>query len=290
MKKRKWLHLALIVVCLMLFAGYRAMGTLAADKTAPEISMDGQLLQVSVQDPRTALLQGVTAKDKNDGDVTSSLVVERVALKNSDGTANVTYAAFDKAGNVTKAQREVKYTDYESPRFTLTAPLAFPQNTGFDVLSIVHAQDVVDGDVTHRVRASSLDDTVITALGVHSIEFRVTNSLGETVELVLPLEVYLAGSFQAGLALSDYLVYLPVGSSFNAQSYLKTFTLGTESVALNNGLPANYALRTSGEVNTSTPGVYSVDYRVTYTRVNQTNPDLNQTYTGYSKLIVVVEG
>lgn len=290
MKNRKWLHLVLIAACLVVFYGYRAADRLATDTAAPEISMDGQLLQVSVLDPKSALLQGVTAQDKRDGDVTSSLVVEEVALMDSSGAANVTYAAFDRAGNVTKAERVIQYTDYESPRFSLSAPLAFPQNTGFDVLDYIGAEDMLDGNITHRIRATALDTSAITALGVHDVEFRVSNSLGETVELVLPVEVYLSGSFDAKLTLTDYLVYLPVGASFNAQSYVDAYTLGTETTSLRAGMPENFSLRTTGVVDTATPGVYSVDYRVTYTRVNQTNSDLNQSYIGYSKLIVVVEG
>lgn len=289
MKNRKWLHLVLIAACLVVFFGYRAVERLSLDTDAPEISVNGQL-QVSVQDPESALLQGVTAQDKKDGDVTSSLVVERIRLVNTDGTLNVTYAAFDKAGNVAKASREVQYTDYVSPRFSLSAPLAFVQNSSFDVLSIISAQDTRDGDISHRIRATSLGENSINSLGTHDVEFRVTNSLGDTAELVLPVEVYLSGTYQASLKLTDYLVYLDAGSSFNAQSYLSSFTLGTETTSLINGLPNNFSLRTTGEVDTNTPGVYSVAFRVTYTRVNETNPSLNQSYTGYSRLIVVVEG
>ena len=38
------------------------------------------------------------------------------------------------------------------------------------------------------------------------------------------------------------------------------------------------------------PGVYTVEYRVTFTDRDEKNPDFDRKYTGYSKLIVVVEG
>lgn len=290
MKKRKWLYLLLIIFCLLVFGAYRAIDRVSTDTEAPKISMNSELLQVSVQDPKSALLRGMSANDSNDGDVTASLVVESMRLLDQDGTIMVTYAAFDSAGNVAKAQREVQYTDYESPKFSLSAPLIFTQNSNFDVLSVIGAQDVIDGDIQHRIRATSLDETSIAMPGSHSVQFRVTNSLGDTVEHILPVEVYPAGTYAAELTLSEYLVYLPVGASFRPEAYLGKFTLNRETTSLEGGLPRNYTLHTAGWVDTQTPGVYSISYTVTYTPENDVRSEYNKTYDGYSKLIVVVEG
>lgn len=290
MKKKNWLALVLIAACLAVFFVYRTAARLASDTEAPKISTGNMLLELSTQEPRAALLQGITARDNRDGDVTASLVVESICLEDSDGTITVTYAAFDRAGNVAKAQRQARYTDYESPRFSLSGPLVFSQNSGFEVLSSISARDALEGDISHRIRATSLSESAITSQGVHDISFRVTNSLGETVELILPLEVYQPGSYQANLELTDYLVYLPVGSSFSVKDYLKSYTRGTETVTLSSGLPAGYTLRTIGQVDTNTPGVYDVSYWVICTNENSSNTALNQTVTGYSKLIIVVEG
>lgn len=286
MKKRNLICLFLIAVSIAAFFGYRMVTQLAEDSAPPQISVSQEQLEVSVLEPRSALLQGLTATDKRDGDVTSSLVVESVRLLDSDGTAIVTCAAFDRAGNVAKLERQVRFTDYESPRFTLDAPLMSTQGVAYDVLSHIGVVDMVDGDITHRVRATTLSETSITSLGEHDIEFRVTNSLGDTVELVVPMEVYLAGSYQAKLELTDYLVYLPQGSAFNAQSYLDCYVFGGSDVSLKNGMPEDYSLRTTGVVDTNTPGVYTVSYKVTYT-LEGVNP---VSYSGYSRLIVVVEG
>lgn len=290
MKNRKWPYVLLIILCLVIFGAYRTVKQIRADTEAPKITVDTQQLQVSVQDDKSALLQGVTASDNRDGDVTASLLVENIRLLDKDGTLTVTYAAFDKAGNVAKAERQVQYTDYESPKFSLSAPLAFAQNSNFDILSIIGAQDAVDGDIQHRIRATSLDENSVAALGSHKVQFRVTNSLGDTVELVFPVEVYAAGTYEASLSLTQYLVYLSVGSSFRADSYLGDFTLNQETTSLRGRLPDGFSLRTSGMVNTKTPGVYSVAYTVTYTPEYEGNIQTIQKYTGYSKLIVVVEG
>lgn len=290
MKRKQWPYVLLIALCLAIFFAYRAVNQITADTEAPKISVDTQQLEVSVQDDKSALLQGVTARDSKDGDVTASLLVENIQLLDTDGTITVTYAAFDKAGNVAKAQRQVQYTDYESPKFTLSDPLLFAQGSNFDVLSVIGSQDVVDGDIQHRIRATSLDETSISTVGNHKVQFRVTNSLGDTVEEVFPVEVYAAGTYEATLSLTDYLVYVPVGTNFVAKNYLKSFTLNHKTVSIENVLPKEYSLRTSGKVDTATPGVYSVSFIVTYTPENEGNAQTVRKYTGYSKLIVVVEG
>lgn len=290
MKKKSWLLLIPIAACMVLFVGYCTIDRISTDTEAPDISVGEEMLYVSATDPREVLLQGITASDNRDGDVTASLVVENMNLLDSNGTVNVEYAAFDSEGNVAKVNRKVCFTDYMSPRFTLTSPMVFDENSNFDVLSVINAQDQLDGDITHRIRATSMSSGVITQPGIHEVEFRVTNSLNETVKLTIPVEVYKTGTYEAKLTLTDYLIYMDVGSYFDAESYLDTFSRGSNKTYLKNGIPYNYSLATEGEVDTNTPGVYCVDYNVTYMIPNQLSYDMSQSYTGHSKLIVVVEG
>ena len=283
MKKLNWISLLLIILFVAALAGYRTVGRLRSDTKAPVITVDDQLLELSSGEPRSALLQGVSASDDTDGDVTDTLVVESVRLLRSDGTVTVTYAAFDTAGNVAKTSREVRFTDYESPRFSLSRPLLFTHNNSYDILSIIQAEDMLDGNISHRIRATVLDEVSDGYAGTHDVQFRVTNSLGDTVDLVLPVEVYTPGIFEADLSLTEYLIYLKQGDSFNARSYLGRFTLGRETTNLSNGIPEGMKLLVSGKVDTGVPGVYVVDYEVTGEQVNQV-------YTAYSRLIVIVEG
>lgn len=283
MKKQNWISIGLIILCVAVFLGYRAFVRLRTDVTPPVITMEEQLLELSALEPRTALLQGVSARDKADGDVTASLVVESVRLLRADGTATVTYAAFDSSGNVAKAQREVRFNDYESPHFSLSEPLLFSQTSSYDVLSIIGAQDMLDGDISHRIRATVLDEVAAGYSGTHNIQFRVTNSLGEMVELVLPVELYTPSIFEGSLTLTDYLVYLEQGDYFNARSYLASFSLGRETISLRNGVPEEIGLVISGKVETGVPGVYAIDYEAVYEQGTQV-------YTAYSRLLVVVEG
>ena len=276
--KGKWALLLLTALCCIGFAAYYIISRQAVDHTAPVISFQTQELDVSVTADEGALLSGVTAQDNRDGDVTASLVVEGVSNLSSDQLATVTYAAFDKAGNVAKAQRTLRYTDYQSPRFNLTGALVFRSGISFDVLSYVDVEDVIDGDLSDRVKATLLSrESSVTAEGIHQVEFRVTNSMNDTSYLTIPVEVYSAGTYNASVELTDYLVYLKAGESFDPDSYLKTLKTNAENIDLIRDLDRVTVSRDS-DVDPQVPGTYSVTYTVKYSG-----------YTGYTRLIVVVE-
>lgn len=281
----------LILAALAVFVGYRQYDAIKSDVDAPEISInDTQTLQISVQTPKAELLQGVTAVDRHDGDVSDKLVVESMYLMDADGLLEVGYAVADKSGNVAKATRMVQYTDYESPKFSLSVPLIYEVYEDFDIMRSVFAQDVVDGDIQHRIRATVLSEESIMSQGVHEVHFQVSNSLGDISEIILPVEVIETGTYAADLTLTDYLVYLPQGAVFRPEEYLDEFIYRAESTSLRNGLPENFFVEVTGAVQTQTPGVYHIEYLVTRVVQHATNPELDRMYSGYSKLIVVVEG
>lgn len=285
--RKNLFYLALIMLCSGLFLLYVFGYQRGVDTQPPTISFSDQTLELSALDPKQTLLQGVTAQDNKDGDVTASVVVASIQLADADGTINVTYAAFDAAGNVTRAVRQARYTDYESPKFSLSKSLTFAYNSGFDIFSLVQAEDMLDGDISHRVRITSLDDASVLTMGTHQVELKVSNSLGETVKLVIPVEVYAAGTYDAVVTLTDYLVYLPVGGQLDEESYLEEYIRAGSAVALWEALPEDYSLDIISNVQPDVPGVYTVEYRVTQTVGTGTNA---RAHTGYAKLIVVVEG
>ena len=284
--KKNLLVVGLIMLCTSVFLLFVFIYKQGIDDQAPTIHFSDEVPAFSALDSREMFLKGVTARDDVDGDVTDSVVVESVQLVDGNGTVRVTYAAFDATGNATKAVRKAKLTDYNPPTFSLNRSLTFPDNAEFNVSSMFQAEDMLDGDITHRVRVTSLDDASILDLGTHQLEVRVSNSLGDTVRLVIPVEVYAGGTYEATLSLTDYLVYLPVGGELNAKNYLDTYTRDG-SISLRDGLPEGYTLKMNSNVQPDVPGVYTVEYRVTQTIGSGIYA---RDYTGYAKLIVVVEG
>ena len=268
---------------LIAFAGTKLHSVLMEDRTPPVISCESEVLELSVSEGEDALLRGVTAGDDRDGDLTDRVMVKGLSQLIGADTARVSYIVFDSSDNMATAQRTVRYTDYERPRFFLSRSLTFAYNSGFDLFNIVRAEDALDGNISHRVRITSMDESAIANVGVHQVQLRVTNSLGETVQLVVPVEVYPAGTYGANLTLTDYLIYLPVGAQLDAERFLHTYIRGSVKVPLQDGVPQGCMLQMKNDVQTDVPGVYTVEYRVSQT-VGQ------ETYTGYAKLIVVVEG
>ena len=77
------------------------------DRTAPVIHMEEVELEYRGGMSDEELLTGVTAMDETDGDVTGSLVVEKVS-EAGNGTVIVTFGAKDASGNVGKASRVIE--------------------------------------------------------------------------------------------------------------------------------------------------------------------------------------
>lgn len=293
-----------VLICGILTAVYAMLFVMTDDTKSPQIQIDQEILEVSVGADDAALLQGVSAKDNADGDVTDSLIVEKISSLAKDHTATVTYAAFDRSGNVAKASRTLKYMDYQSPKFSQNQSLTFSANSMQNILSFMGATDAIDGDISSRVKGTLLSNAnSLNEPGLYQVEFRVTNSMNETVYLTLPVEVYPAGTYNANVELSDYLIYVKIGTAFDPESYLEKVVVGTREYSLKNQGPTRQEkirvyfnryvdpdsvsepnvrvvnVDMLSDVDTKTPGVYSVAYTV----------DCDGLYTGYARLNVVVE-
>ena len=275
--RRMILLLLLVALCCAAFAAYYLRQQSSVDREPPTITVQSDELRLSVSDPAERLLEGVSAKDNRDGNVTDSLVVESVRGVVADKRFTVTYAAFDAAGNVAKATRTILYWDYTAPRFTLTAPLIFRSGVMPDVFEQVGAQDVFDGDLTRQVKGTMrTSERRLPEQGEYLLEFRVTNSLGDTSYLIAPVELVQDWNNAVKLNLSDYLIYLPKNAAFMPAAYLRDLTAGGQTIALDGRSGA--VVEINSNVNTAVPGTYRVDYTVSY-----------EHYSARTRLLVVVE-
>lgn len=79
------------------------------DRTAPAISFadDDRNLIYTEDLKEEELLEGVSAVDDVDGDVTESVLIEKIS-ETADGNVIVTYAALDSSNNVAKRSRVYK--------------------------------------------------------------------------------------------------------------------------------------------------------------------------------------
>ena len=253
----------------------------------PVIFYPEGVLEISVQDGEEALLQGVTAKDDKDGDVTGSILVEKLSGFDGENRREVTYAAFDSDGNVTKATREIVYTDYTPIRFQLNHSLRYRTGETINLSELVGASDSLDGDLSDKVKVKLESGLSTRTSGVYRIQFSVTNSACDTRILDTELEVYDAAMNEAVVNLTTYLIYCEDGKP-DYYSYLDSVIVGGIHYNFQNG--KNIATGTDGStlsrsslqirsnVDPSTPGVYPV-YLIYQ----------DDAYQGMAQLMVVVE-
>ena len=106
---KKGIVAGLIVLCVALGAGTAAV-VVTDDRKGPEIELpaDGDVTYAEGSDT-APLLEGVTATDEKDGDVTDSLMIENIFPNDDHTSASVVYAARDSHNNVSKATRRVNY-------------------------------------------------------------------------------------------------------------------------------------------------------------------------------------
>lgn len=225
MKKFRKIWLGIVIAMVLLFVGYRILETMKTDSSGPVISVEGEKLEVSIHDGEDILLEGITAADKKDGDVTSSVIVENISGFYGDNLRTVTYAAFDSDNHISKAQRELSYTDYTSPRFELTGSLRFRAGETVNIDQIVSASDCLDGDLSNKIKIRM--DTAINnrVTGFYKIEYEVMNSAGDLTVLPIDIEIYEPYDNEVELNLDEYLVYY-TGETIDYEAFLKSVRAG----------------------------------------------------------------
>lgn len=267
------LFLALSVAFSVVFAYDR----FAEDHTPPTIYCDGEPLYVSVSATDKELCGGLTARDDRDGDLTERIIVRRVSQLTGPNTATAYYAVFDSASNYCTYTRTVYYTDYRKPRFSLSQPLIYNVNSVISLEDRLTAYDVLDGDISSRIRVGTSSLTNAT-LGEYPITVQVINSTGDISIVNLKVMIENITARHPVIRLSEYLIYVDLDTPLDTQA-LRSYIVSARETS--NGAKVDPAdVQITGEVDTSKRGNYDV-------RFSYTNSKTDLTYTVI--LTVVVE-
>lgn len=216
----------------------------------PTLTCSSDTLDISVNDFNEAtLLQGITAQDQQDGDLTGHILVSGISKMVND-TVRVTYVVFDSDRNMASLVRTVHFTDYVSPKFQILEPLIYSANESIALLDRLLVEDVIDGDITGSTRISYPAATDIAS--IYTIDLQVTNSMGDTVRQTLPI-ITTDRAQNGQIVLDTYLLYLDQGARFNAREHLVRLETGRETQEIS-------GVKLSGTVDTSVPGTYHVHY------------------------------
>ena len=265
----KILLVLVFAVTAVLYTMNDLRNTLSDTDEGPVLTCSEQTLSVSVSGGRQALMQGITAEDAQDGDLTDRILISGISNIISDNNARVTYVVFDNDDNMATCTRNIRYTDYVPPRFSLDTALCYSASESISLLDRLHATDVVDGSITHAVRVSYARETDVPE--IYYIDVQVTNSMGDTSWLTVPILIQEEDKDRPMIALDTYLVYLQTGEIFDPYDHLLGATWNGDTLLAQN-------LTVSGRANTNVPGTYYITYTASYAG-----------HTGTAILTVVVE-
>ncbi len=215
-------RIAVIVVFIAVTAvfGYTYITNLmSTDTTLPVITLEDDVLELSVSAKDSDFLDGVTAFDEKDGDLTSKLIVESVSTFIKPGICKVTYAVCDADNHVATAVRKVKYTDYESPKYVLNRSLCYSIYETVNLKNAISVTDCFDGNIDGNLILTSNDYASATE-GVFTIDATATNSKGDTANISFPLIVEKRSLSAPEIELSDYILYIDKGEETDPEQFI----------------------------------------------------------------------
>ena len=256
------------VITSVLFGVFYVREKMTTDNTIPVITVEQEIIEVSFKATDEELLQGVTAYDEKDKDITDKVIVESVSKFLSDGMCKVVYAVCDSDNNVSNATRKIKFKNYESPKFSANESLCYSIYDKINISNAIKAYDHIDGDISRNIIITS-DDFTGSVVGVFNIGVSVTNSKGDVSAIKLPLVIEDRSLAAPVIELSKYLIYADKGDEID----WSTFLVGVKSKNAEE-LPLE-SVRIETNANMSEEGVYSVHYYVTDAKGAQGHSILN---------------
>lgn len=185
--KQKVVTLVLLAGCVVLgAAAFFVSGT--KDKKAPEITVSESEVSYVTGESYDTLLEGVTAMDNKDGDLTDEIFIDRIVPMTGSDKAIVYYAVTDKSNNVGTAKRIVKY--YNNSEDAKNAAAAKPEETKPEPAADADQttdEGTPEGDAQQVSQGVYPADPIDVSAGKPVVQVKqqeVTATLGETVNLM----------------------------------------------------------------------------------------------------------
>lgn len=251
MSKKLVVFMSIICIGLAAVVFYVRMQT---DRQGPEITVNESMVSLYKAGMTDAeLLEGVSAMDEKDGDVSASLTVESVYDLNASEVV-VTYAAKDEDNNITKLKR------------TLEAQPGALEDLHLPEMEEEESQETSGEGETASEEDPFRDeeDTEETPTPTPEEE-----SDEEKAEKMKEEQEKLADDMPATspqIYLTEYYVKVPVGASWDPVSYVKEISDDADDM---------YALwrkiQVVDEVKTAVPGTYTCTYYVVDSQNNVSN-------------------
>ena len=240
----------------------------------PTINAPSTVLEVSVKDKESALLEGITAQDDEDGSLTDEIFIESISAFDDNQQRTVTYAVFDSDDHLLRTTRQIKYTDYTAPVINIKKALYtyYYLGTSEGYKDYVSASSSVDGDISSVVTV----DKVYIKDDISYIDYSVTDSCGTKSTLTLKGDI-LSKTPNIEITLKNYLKRVKVGTTITEIAPLSNIK-DIELMGMKNNTLKS-AVEITNDYNPNEPGMYEFVYRI-----SKSNGDY-----GITKLVVIVE-
>ena len=218
----------------------------------PVLESDTEELVLSVSDGRDALLQGLSAHDATDGDLTEEIMVSSISHFLEPGVVKVRYVVFDRQNHSATLERRVRYKDYTPPRFSLEEAPVYRVGESFSLLDQIRAEDVLDGDISGKVRLVSSAVSIFSS-GTYPVTLEVSNSCGEKSQVTL-FVTYQREADEVKVDLHEYVCYVKKGEKFDPMSLLASVS-GADHTMLDRD-----KVRVFGVPDLNKTGCYQLEY------------------------------
>ena len=192
---------------------------------------------------------GVSASDKENGNLTSKITYTGSVNTNKAGVYKVTYVVTDNSNLTVSKSINVTVKSGESVPVITATNKEVSQYTTFDYMEGVTASDSVDGDLTGSVMYEQTVDT--SKIGEYKVTYSVTNSKGKFVSKEVIIKVI--ENAKPVIQASDKTISL--NKEFDPLS-------GVSASDKEDGDLTSSIKVTSNNVDTSIEGEYSVSYEV----------------------------
>ena len=222
------------------------------DTTAPIITLTGSST-IYLEAGVTFTDPGATAEDDEDGDITSSIITSGTFDTSIEQTYTIVYTVLDSSDNSASTTRTITVNDTIAPVISLIgdATITIEFGTVFTDLGAT-ATDNIDGEITSSITTLGTVDSSIA--GTYTIIYSVMDSGDNSASVTRITIVNTPPDTTAPvIALTGSTINLYVGG---------TFTDPGATASDNEDGNLTSSIITSGSVDTSTIGTYSITYSV----------------------------
>lgn len=226
--KQRLVMLALAAGCIVL-AVAGALVYLGQDRKAPEITVEDTEISYTEGGDYEELLEGVTAEDNIDGDLTDQVFVDKI-IQTGEDTGIVYYGVMDKHHNVGTARRTITYH--------------LSENSGEAVTEQTEEADEAEGEEEEAAGQEQAAQTE-----------------PKEEETLQP------DGTRPALALTATETTIAVGTAFDPMSVVKD---AVDDVDTKDSLYQR--ISANGTYDTSVPGTYTIQYFVTDSSGNTSDP------------------